>query len=222
MKIERTCKHCSVIFLKDKKYVNRGQGVFCSIDCRNKSQVGKFDDPDRFKDGKKCTQCLKILPVEDFSSRNPKPGQVSLHSWCKNCFNKHNTIKYRANPKACEEARINKAILREKNQIYIFNLLKKSSCMDCGETDIIVLDFDHRDPSKKEFSISAAMCASTSMNKIKIEIEKCDIVCSNCHRRRTAKQFGYYKYKMALKDGIEPPTPRSSDGRSTTELLELK
>ncbi len=87
--------------------------------------------------------------------------------------------------------------------------------MDCGEDDIIVLDFDHRDQKTKKFNLAEAISGGISMSRIKTEIEKCDIVCANCHRRRTAKQFGHYRAKVVPKGGIEPPTQGFSNLRST-------
>lgn len=65
-----------------------------------------------------------------------------------------------------------------------------SPCVDCGEDDPIVLDFDHREPHKKSFNISAAICRGSgiSLEKLEFEVEKCDVRCANCHRRRTHHQ----------------------------------
>jgi len=48
-----------------------------------------------------------------------------------------------------------------------------------------MMDFDHRDPSKKLFSIAAGRALLMSREKLSTEIEKCDIVCANCHALRT-------------------------------------
>jgi hypothetical protein len=53
------------------------------------------------------------------------------------------------------------------------------------------MDFDHRDPSQKEFNLgSEAIREMYSLEKLQAEIDKCDIVCANCHRIRTAIQRG--------------------------------
>ena len=58
-------------------------------------------------------------------------------------------------------------------------------CVDCGETDPVVLEFDHlRD---KSFSIGAKL-TNHSWDAIVAEIEKCEVVCGNCHKRRTARR----------------------------------
>ena len=69
---------------------------------------------------------------------------------------------------------------------YIDNL-KADPCMDCGEKySPCVMDFDHRDPSTKMYNVSGM--AGNSVEGIQEEIDKCDLVCSNCHRKRTHNQ----------------------------------
>lgn len=62
------------------------------------------------------------------------------------------------------------------------------SCVDCGEKDPIVLDFDHRDPRRKKFNISATRRRHPTVALLKAEIAKCDLRCANCHRRRTYRE----------------------------------
>lgn len=62
---------------------------------------------------------------------------------------------------------------------------KKHPCMDCGVCyPPYVMDFDHRDPTQKVSKISNLMRWG-SKDKLLIELEKCDLVCANCHRERT-------------------------------------
>lgn len=63
-------------------------------------------------------------------------------------------------------------------------------CVDCGEDDPIVLEFDHRDPSRKTRDVSWLVKQPRSLKTILDEIEKCNVRCANCHRRRTLVQRG--------------------------------
>jgi hypothetical protein len=72
---------------------------------------------------------------------------------------------------------------REKMRSFIREYKATHPCVDCGEADPIVLEFDHREPSEKSFSLSDAR--RLSLSKIAAEIAKCDVRCANCHRRRT-------------------------------------
>ena len=58
-----------------------------------------------------------------------------------------------------------------------------SGCMDCGEINPIVLDFDHL--KDKKYNISRMIHDGFSWAAIKKEIAKCEVVCANCHRIRT-------------------------------------
>jgi NAD-dependent dihydropyrimidine dehydrogenase PreA subunit len=73
---------------------------------------------------------------------------------------------------------------KEESRQFLQDYKTGKSCMDCGETyPHYVLDFDHRDPSDKKKCVSQML--SYSLKTIIKEIEKCDLVCANCHRIRT-------------------------------------
>jgi hypothetical protein len=78
---------------------------------------------------------------------------------------------------------------REKLVAHLMN----NPCVDCGETDWVVLQFDHREPAEKLHSI-ANMISHNTWLEILWEMEKCDVRCANCHTRKTALEFGYYAY----------------------------
>ncbi len=67
--------------------------------------------------------------------------------------------------------------------------LSNKKCIDCGEKDPIVLDFDHMDSSIKFKSISRMLSGHYSWKSVLSEIQKCEIRCANCHRRRSYIQF---------------------------------
>ena len=60
-------------------------------------------------------------------------------------------------------------------------------CVDCGyDRYIEALEFDHIDPSKKDFTISGNHCVS--WERIREELDKCELRCANCHRERHARE----------------------------------
>lgn len=75
----------------------------------------------------------------------------------------------------------------------MYEYLLAHPCVDCGETDPIVLDADHV-RGKKHFNISA-MLQGYAWSAVLEELEKCEMRCANCHRRKTAKEFGYDRHK---------------------------
>ena len=74
-----------------------------------------------------------------------------------------------------------------KSRIIIQDLKRDVPCMDCGgKFPVECMDFDHRDPKTKTLNI--AQVSHHGIQKILKEIEKCDIVCANCHRVRTQRR----------------------------------
>lgn len=101
-------------------------------------------------------------------------------------------------------ARITNATYHRARKERIFRTLiweykRSHPCVDCGEADPIVLQFDHREPKSKNFSIGSGCASSESL--LLSEILKCDVVCANCHARRTAKQRRYH-LNFAGKDEV--------------------
>lgn len=81
-----------------------------------------------------------------------------------------------------------------ENQPRLRAYLREHPCTDCGEWDIAVLEFDHlRD---KTANVSR-MVRSASWERVLEEIAKCEVVCANCHRRRTARRAGYHSWEDA-------------------------
>lgn len=102
----------------------------------------------------------------------------------------YNRIWYHKNKERIKVKKETNAKLRRKrNTEFLVNYLKTHPCVDCGEKDFLVLEFDHR--KNKSDNVSNLM--SYSINKILKEIEKCDVRCANCHRRKTVEQLGWYK-----------------------------
>src|SRR5207244_10822490 len=90
-------------------------------------------------------------------------------------------------------------------------LLCAPPCVECGVTDPLVLDFDHRAPSTKRMAVSSLL-RYASWSALESEIAKCDVRCANDHRRRTAEQFGWQKLALtalirAGAAGLEPAKP---------------
>ena len=81
---------------------------------------------------------------------------------------------------------------RVKIRALLFDFLNKKQCRDCGENDPRVLDFDNRDPKEKFKSISQMLSGHYSWIAICREIEKCEIRCANCHRRKTYIQLKFF------------------------------
>jgi hypothetical protein len=128
---------------------------------------------------------------------------------CITCNREYQAQWFALNKKVQQE-RIseNNKKIRLRNMRFVFEYKLQHPCVDCGETDPIVLDFDHIDPSKKSFGITDGANRGFSELRLLSEIDKCEVRCANCHRRRTAIQLGWYK---EIKNG----TPKEDSTIST-------
>lgn len=70
---------------------------------------------------------------------------------------------------------------RETSRKYVREYLASHPCVDCGNDDYRVLDFDHVH-GEKEIQICHAIRKGWSPDKLQKEIDKCEVRCSNCHR----------------------------------------
>lgn len=136
-----------------------------------------------------CTKCKGSLNIDEFPIVNKKTKKRS--SMCLMCKREYDREYHKkCAEKRNELKRITQLKNRLRNRKFIVDYLKANPCVDCGENDFIVLEFDHK--GDKKFNLADAARRGYSLKTIKREIEKCDVVCANCHRRRTAKQFNYY------------------------------
>lgn len=74
----------------------------------------------------------------------------------------------------------------QANRVFVSNYKRQLGCETCGEKDPIVLDLDHIEPHTKEKNVSSLL--SRRFEILWKEIEKCRVLCANCHRRVTYKQ----------------------------------
>lgn len=142
-----------------------------------------------------CGQHLELSP-ENFNKKRAKDSnEIRYQPWCREC-NKASSKQYYAENTEHHKKVVRHRIdtLRKELQSRIIAYLQIHPCVDCGEPDIVLLDFDHRDPTEKVSCISRAMSSGWSWQRLLSEISKCDVRCTACHRKRTAKQFNSYKY----------------------------
>lgn len=165
---------------------------------------------------KKCKSCEQELR-EDFFYKAPKTKD-GLRSTCIACVKEKQAAWRAKNPDYHKK-------WREKNPTYqkiwrdkhnpdaaayaavrrdgssrafsarsIFGqILKMNPCVDCGEDDPIVLECDHL--KDKDFNIGTAM-RGVWKSSFWDELEKCDIVCANCHKRRTANRNNSWRLNL--------------------------
>ena len=121
-----------------------------------------------------------------FASRRKALGQYD--SLCRPCRSAYGKEHYAANrQRYIDQARVQKQRLALERTTYLLEFFVTHPCVDCGEHDPVVLEFDHlRD---KSFAIGPEL-SRRNWQSILDEIEKCEVVCASCHRRRTARRRG--------------------------------
>lgn len=108
-----------------------------------------------------CSKCGLEKPLSDFHKNGfDSLGNQKYRGYCKTCANKRESERY-WEKKAFVES-------------------QKQKCAKCGDTRVYVLDFHHRDPTQKDFTI--CQYKRGSQETIQKEIDKCIVLCANCHR----------------------------------------
>ena len=82
--------------------------------------------------------------------------------------------------------------------------------VDCGEKEVVLLDFDHL--SNKKFNVSKVVAQRWLWESILEEINKCDVRCVSCHRRKTAREQNWFR---AGGDNGNMPVLHAGDTGST-------
>jgi hypothetical protein len=133
-----------------------------------------------------CTKCGEMKPLEAFPP--VRRGEAKLQTWCRECFAAYGREYYRKNRDA-QKARLlrNTAARRADNQRRMIEYLRAHPCVDCGEADIIVLQFDHL--SEKTRDIANMLGGGWTWAAIEREIAKCEVRCANCHRLATLRRY---------------------------------
>jgi hypothetical protein len=142
---------------------------------------------------RRCGRCNEEKSVEDFAWRRRARGQRD--NYCRPCRAAYHREHYLANKERyiALAGQRKKALIEERTQ-YLVTFLREHPCVDCGEADPLVLEFDHlRD---KKFAISAGL-QGRRWQDVLDEIAKCEVVCANCHRRRTAMRGGFARAAVA-------------------------
>jgi len=197
MEIIVKCKYCNSDIKRDKR-VQRKKELkgYKNNYCSNKCQ-GQFKREERRKEilekgSKKCSICQQEFKLTDFNKNKGTPS--GYNRVCRNCSNKRSKQYYDENPDKHKKnvAKRNKKV-RIEFSTKVLRYLKTNPCIDCGETRFATLQFDHRDDVFKFDNVSTMIGRQSNWNKIKKEIDKCDVRCANCHSIRTSKQQSWYK-----------------------------
>ena|SRR5208282_5118053 len=143
------------------------------------------------EDIKTCIVCKIPKPITKFNKN--KNNSDGYSNYCRECGKKSNKKYYQANKRKSHDKR-NEYRKKQRllNKKFVWDYLKEHPCVDCGETDPVVLEFDHVNGTKS-YNIGNMKAQGYSLLALTDEINKCMIRCANCHKRKTAKEQGWWK-----------------------------
>lgn len=108
--------------------------------------------------------------------------------WCRECFRAYFRERGQKHRDQVAQARARR---RGEGRELIRRYLETHPCVDCGESDPVILEFDHlRD---KRAAVGVLRGSAAACPVLVEEIEKCEVVCANCHRQRTARRAGWWR-----------------------------
>lgn len=112
---------------------------------------------------KTCKYCGNPREDEDFGITKTVGAKVYRRLRCSFCY------------------REMKQAVRERKRVWLTQFRKSQKCSHCGFSDHRALVFHHRKRSTKEFSLGNLLHTDRSLENIKKEIKKCEVLCANCH-----------------------------------------
>lgn len=126
---------------------------------------------------KTCATCQEEKDLKDFRRDRTRPD--GRQSYCKLCARKMHQSLY---SRRYKHAILKRDAERRKNTIQKLNEFKLCHpCITCGESDPVCLEFHHLSTKGKDFTIAHAK--QRSWSKVLAEIQKCVVLCSNCHKK---------------------------------------
>jgi hypothetical protein len=140
---------------------------------------------------KQCNSCNEWKEEEDFNWRYKSLG--IRHPTCKECQRRfrRNWYEGSAKDRHLQNVKERKIRVREEAKEFVYQYLLTHPFESCGEPDPRVLEFHHIGEKDKEISVMIG--AGYSRESILTEISKCIVLCSNCHRRLTSNERGWFR-----------------------------
>jgi hypothetical protein len=124
----------------------------------------------------------RVLSVLCMPAKDPEMRRATVRAWY--ARTKHT----RRTPELLDRERQTKLIRRRKLSRWLVELKSSLLCARCGENHPACLQFHHPDPVAKEMSVCDAVRRGWSHARILVELNKCEVLCANCHAKHHAKE----------------------------------
>ena len=147
---------------------------------------------------KTCNRCNTQKPLSEFNKKRAS----GVQPYCRPCQRDYQRENYEnVRPSMLENIYENRRKRKTTIRLFLAEYYTANPCVDCGETDITVLDFDHL--LEKNFGINKAISDVIPIERIKAELEHGEVRCSNCHRKITAERTRNWRWRYQNGFGIE-------------------
>ena len=145
---------------------------------------------------RRCARCNEMKNEDEFAG--PSKSKSVKDCYCRPCRAAYKQEHYKKNrQRYIDKAKERQRLQIEERMIFLQQFLEAHPCVDCGESDVVVLEFDH--VQEKSFDISNGL-RYRRWEAVLAEMEKCEVVCANCHRRRTTTRGSYRRSKWMPSD----------------------
>jgi hypothetical protein len=136
--------------------------------------------------------CHDPKPTEQFNKNKSKRDGLQPH--CRECGKTTSKEYYQKNKEKHKKVtRLRKETTILVIKKFVYDYAANKGCIDCGERNVACLDFDHVRGNKRD-NVAIMVHDGCSMTSVVSEIEKCEIRCANCHRKKTAKEQNWYSW----------------------------
>jgi ribosomal protein L37E len=125
----------------------------------------RYNDHDPNATHRICRYCGEKYPIEEFAKASSKDGNIYRRWRCLSCYSKL------------------KADRRQGIRLWLRELKSNLCCNRCGNDDFRVLQFHHN--GNKHFNVADALRWGYAKDRILSEINKCEVICANCHQIET-------------------------------------
>lgn len=149
-----------------------------------------------------CARCQTMKSVAEFNRNG-----TGLTAWCRDCYRTYHQGR-RAERRAVKVKQLARA------RAHVLSVVARAHCTDCGLCDAVVMEFDHVED--KQSTITRLVSGAANPRRLDEEIARCEIVCVNCHRRRTALRAGHRRSLTRWWEA--PPPPGRTRARNTAVM----
>lgn len=145
-----------------------------------------------FESVKTCSVCKLEKSEDAFAWRNKAANKRQAK--CRACHRRYTQQHYIDNADLYKaRAQAGKPAARRACKDLVLEHLLSHPCVDCGEDDVEVLEFDHIEAVGMKAPRVSSYVSRAGLRRLQEEIDKCEVRCANCHVRRTRRQFGWQR-----------------------------